>query len=548
MTTEEAIVLLKRKRQEIADKQKTTPVSDLFNKLNLSLVNFISDIAVIFANKISKAEVVNQVDVKVSNFPKPTQVDLNPVIKAIKEIPEDKEVDLTPVVNAVKSIPQAKQVDLAPVVRAIKELPAPDRVDLQPVINAIKSLPSALSQPDTIKIKNQIDLGIVESLLSQLLKASDKKEEGKKGKEKEMFHKQLIEELKNQFAVLIEAVSENAAPSAVKVLNPGDFPVSAGIASYKKADGTIGYGSVDANGHVQVDVLTVPSGLATEAKQDTQIGQVNDLTHINTHTGESELRVYSEGHVCTQNSTNTPLGINGVFTGDWQDTLNYSEVIVSVYTDKSSITNGLVIQWSADGVGIHGDDVFTISASSGKTFSFPCQNRYVRVVYTNDGVAQTYFTLQTLLKRFASKGSSHRLKDALSQEDDAIVTKTLIAGKTTAAGTSIVDVKVNPSGALTVDASNSIVGIAPLPAIFNGSKTCPTVTAEAISTTQTINSVTIKSLSTNTGIVYVGTSGVTTSTGFELLAGESVSLDVDNLTDVYVIGSASSQVIRYIAV
>lgn len=84
--------------------------------------------------------------------------------------------------------------------------------------------------------------------------------------------------------------------------------------------------------------------------------------------------------------------------------------------------------------------------------------------------------------------------------------------------------------------------------LYNGSKTVPTGTAEAIATTQEIHSVTIKTLSTNTVAVYVGGTGVTTSNGIELLADESVTIDVDDLAKVFVISGSSSQVIRYIAV
>lgn len=244
--------------------------------------------------------------------------------------------------------------------------------------------------------------------------------------------------------------------------------IATGVYDYAK--GTGGYESV------YVNSTSAPSGSPTfdsyEAIFDnTGAGSLSfdsngylevtlsNLEESNVHTGDKELRVFSQGHVCTNNSTNIPLGINGVFTGDWQDTLDYSEVIVSIYTDKNSVTNGLAIYWSADGITIHGDDFFTISASSGKTFSFPCQNRYVKVVYTNDGVAQTYFVLQTLLKRFASKGSSHRLKDQQSQEDDAILTKSAIVGLSSSGGGTVVDVKVNPSGSLqvggTVDINSS---------------------------------------------------------------------------------------------
>jgi hypothetical protein len=88
----------------------------------------------------------------------------------------------------------------------------------------------------------------------------------------------------------------------------------------------------------------------------------------------------------------------------------------------------------------------------------------------------------------------------------------------------------------------------PLTTIYNNTKTVPTGAAEAIASSQTIHSVTIKALSTNTVAVYVGATGVTTSSGFELLAGESITLDVANLASVFCISGTSSQVVRYIAV
>jgi len=91
------------------------------------------------------------------------------------------------------------------------------------------------------------------------------------------------------------------------------------------------------------------------------------------------------------------------------------------------------------------------------------------------------------------------------------------------------------------------VDITAIATIYHGSKTVPTGTAEAIASSQTIKSVTIKALSTNTVAVYIGATGVTTS-GFELLAGESVSLDVNNLSLVFVISGSAAQIVRYIAI
>ena len=134
---------------------------------------------------------------------------------------------------------------------------------------------------------------------------------------------------------------------------------------------------------------------------------------------------------------------------------------------------------------------------------------------------------------------------ALTSSDISLVTQGVIHGLSTAGGGTYVDVKVNPSGSLQVGGT---IAVSPLTTIYNGSKTVPTATAETIASSQSISSVTVKALSTNTVSVYIGTTGVTTSTGFELSAGESVSLDVDNLTDVYCISGSASQVVRYIAV
>ena len=101
-------------------------------------------------------------------------------------------------------------------------------------------------------------------------------------------------------------------------------------------------------------------------------------------------------------------------------------------------------------------------------------------------------------------------------------------------------------------ATVSTLGLAvdpqPLTAIYNNTKTVPTGTAEAIASTQAVHSVTVKSLSTNTVAVYIGGTGCTTTTGFELLPGESVSLDVSNLATVFCISGSASQVVRYIGI
>lgn len=190
-----------------------------------------------------------------------------------------------------------------------------------------------------------------------------------------------------------------------------------------------------------------------------QIIKIGGATKANVHTGSTEIRTFAESHVCTNNSSRVPLAGGATFAGGWQDALNYSEIVVTIYTDKTSATDGLKVWWSSDGINVDPDpDVYTITANVSKTFSFPRNRRYVKVTLTNGASAQTLLDLSTLLSRYASKGSSHRLKDNLSEEDDAIVTKTQIAGFSTAGGGAVVNVKVNPSGAVQV--AGTLDGIA----------------------------------------------------------------------------------------
>lgn len=162
----------------------------------------------------------------------------------------------------------------------------------------------------------------------------------------------------------------------------------------------------------------------------------------------------------TTNSTTTNLGSNGVFTGTGVDALHYGMVQIFVTASHNSAALGLVFQSSHDNITWFDTDAYNYIANTVKTYSLTPPARYFRVKFTNGAVAQTSFTLQTILKKQYTKPSSHRVGDVVSPEDDAEIVQSTIIGKTTAGGGSYVDVKVNPSGALTVDATvSSTVGL-----------------------------------------------------------------------------------------
>ena len=58
----------------------------------------------------------------------------------------------------------------------------------------------------------------------------------------------------------------------------------------------------------------------------------------------------------------------------------------------------------------------------------------------------------------------------------------------------------------------------------------------------------IKALSTNTGIVYIGKAGVTVASVYELTAGETVSIEIDNVNKIFAVADAIGQKVSWIGV
>jgi len=162
---------------------------------------------------------------------------------------------------------------------------------------------------------------------------------------------------------------------------------------------------------------------------------------------EGNLNLNLPGHICLENTTTTAISASTTFTGEWQDTLDYASIIIGIIADQDSATDGLEVQWSADGVTKVQDDVFTLSANSGKVFTFTPANRYMRVVYTNGAVNQGSFNLQTIFKKVGVKGSSHRVQDSIVGEDDAELVKAVLSA---AVNGTFVNITATTSGNLRV--------------------------------------------------------------------------------------------------
>jgi hypothetical protein len=122
--------------------------------------------------------------------------------------------------------------------------------------------------------------------------------------------------------------------------------------------------------------------------------------------------------ISTANSSTTTLGIGAAFTGTSEEITQYAEATIYVFSDVASATNGLSIQQSSNGVNWDSTDVYTIAAGVGAVFSVGVKARFFRIVYTNGGVAQGSFRLQTIFKRMMTKSSTVRPQDGRSNEND----------------------------------------------------------------------------------------------------------------------------------
>lgn len=164
------------------------------------------------------------------------------------------------------------------------------------------------------------------------------------------------------------------------------------------------------------------------------------------------------GTISTDNSSIAILGTGGVYTGTAEEITNYAVIFVNVKTDVASATDGLAIEQSSDGTNWDHDDVYTVPAGGGKNYSINPYAGYMRVVYTNGAAAQTYFRLQVILKPVNAKPSSHRIQDAIIDDDDAELVKAVLSAK--ANGDGFVNISATESNNLRVTDAESIFAIA----------------------------------------------------------------------------------------
>jgi hypothetical protein len=158
--------------------------------------------------------------------------------------------------------------------------------------------------------------------------------------------------------------------------------------------------------------------------------------------------IFRTGVLDPGNSSTVALAASGVFTGTAFDVTGFASINVNVFANVDSATSGLAVQFSTDGTNWDHSHSTTYTAGTGKGYIFNAEYRYARVVYTNGATLQTTFRLQTIFKTTAVPSSLFTLNQTIPETVFAPLNRSAIIGKSITGGTTYVDVKVTPSGAL----------------------------------------------------------------------------------------------------
>ena len=131
------------------------------------------------------------------------------------------------------------------------------------------------------------------------------------------------------------------------------------------------------------------------------------------------------GVISTNNSSSTPLGLAGIFTGIGEDMTNFSSVALNAISDQNSSVNGLKIEFSSDNV--NWDIVFSFSLLKNvpQTHTFAVIAKYMRVVYSNGDTAQGAFRLQVVLHRQKPRQQNGGVETSIKRYEDAGLSRTV---------------------------------------------------------------------------------------------------------------------------
>lgn len=135
---------------------------------------------------------------------------------------------------------------------------------------------------------------------------------------------------------------------------------------------------------------------------------------------------------------NTPLAANAswgtvnfpdwVSSNGWVSTDGYTRILTDIFSDKPSATNGILLEYSIDGINVltSATNSYIANVGSIQRASFPVTYPYIRYKYTNGSQAQTVFALEISLLTSLVGSSDQSIGSTLNNLALAQTTKAVI--------------------------------------------------------------------------------------------------------------------------
>lgn len=254
-----------------------------------------------------------------------------------------------------------------------------------------------------------------------------------------------------------------------------------------------------------------------------------------------------EDGVSSGNSSAATLGSGGVFTGTVFDAKGYAAYAVLAKSNVSSASTGLAVQFSDTSTftTVRAEDTYTYTATDGVRFSGPTKARYIRVVYTNGGSAQSSFFLETTLSVVPSQVPISTPEAGFTASTNVATGRNVLVAKGRTSGTY--------SNVLQGDNGGAEVDLRALTGTTQMQQTSVTGTASQFASTPLTGRRSIMFLAptANTKIVSIGKSNAITVTSgsVQLGPGASMTIDIDDTdNDWWAIAESGTQRVCWVEV
>ena len=285
------------------------------------------------------------------------------------------------------------------------------------------------------------------------------------------------------------------------------------------------------------------------------IGTVDASLLPSIPTGTNNIGKLDIEHTITQmstgNSTTTPLGIGGIFTGVSEEIKDFASVHVCVFADQNNAVDGMCVQWSCDEVNWDLEECFNITANKVRQHEFGIRGRYFRIVYINGGVVQGTFRLEVAYHTVRSQEVMRSLRRDIEKTDIVSTKRVIIAAQKPSDG-DYTNIQCTTGGNLkmSLEEYDDTFINNPLP-VKDKALGTPTTTALTLTTADTAYLIPATELTDRRTVIihnksdtdiYYGDSGVTTTNGILLSASGTVSLDIES--ELYAVCGTNSKIIN----